>query len=97
MRHQPVRRSVWLLLCLTLLGSSSHATAAPHRVPQAALPELYDGGLAGYGFNWQVSQWGSIATVLCNYDVMAPASTTSSRRARPILPGTPSARPSLRR
>jgi pimeloyl-ACP methyl ester carboxylesterase len=35
-------------------------------------PELYDGGIAGYGFNSQVSQWGSIATVLRNYDVIAP-------------------------
>ena len=35
-------------------------------------PDLYDGGLAGYGFNSQVSQWGSIATVLRNYDVIAP-------------------------
>jgi pimeloyl-ACP methyl ester carboxylesterase len=34
-------------------------------------PELYDGGIAGYGFNSQVSQWGSIATVLRNYDVIA--------------------------
>ena len=34
-------------------------------------PNLYDGGLAGYGFNSQVSQWGSIATVLRNYDVIA--------------------------
>jgi hypothetical protein len=35
-------------------------------------PDLYDGGLAGYGFNSQVSQWGSIATVLRNYDIIAP-------------------------
>ena len=34
-------------------------------------PELYDGGIAGYGFNSQVSQWGSIATVLRHYDVIA--------------------------
>lgn len=34
-------------------------------------PSLYDGGIAGYGFNSQVSQWGSIATVLRNYDVIA--------------------------
>jgi hypothetical protein len=34
-------------------------------------PGLYDGGMAGYGFNSQVSQWGSIATVLRNYDVLA--------------------------
>jgi pimeloyl-ACP methyl ester carboxylesterase len=35
-------------------------------------PDLYDGGIAGYGFNSQVSQWGGIATVLRNYDVIAP-------------------------
>jgi pimeloyl-ACP methyl ester carboxylesterase len=35
-------------------------------------PELYDGGIAGYGFNSQVSQWGSIATVLRHYGVLAP-------------------------
>ena len=35
-------------------------------------PELYDGGIAGFGFNSQVSQWGSIATLLRNYDVIAP-------------------------
>jgi hypothetical protein len=35
-------------------------------------PELYDGGIAGYGFNSQVSQWGSIATVLKHYSVIAP-------------------------
>ena len=34
-------------------------------------PDLYDGGIAGYGFNSQVSQWGSIATVLRHYDVIA--------------------------
>ena len=33
-------------------------------------PRLYDGGIAGYGFNSQVSQWGSIATMLRNYDVI---------------------------
>ena len=35
-------------------------------------PDLYDGGIAGYGFNSQVSQWGSIATMLRHYDVIAP-------------------------
>ncbi|MGD9904781.1 MAG: tannase/feruloyl esterase family alpha/beta hydrolase [Vicinamibacterales bacterium] len=34
-------------------------------------PELYDGGIAGYGFNSQVSQWGSIATVLRHYQGIA--------------------------
>ena len=37
-----------------------------------SFPALYDGGIAGYGFNSQVSQWGSIATVLRNYDIIAP-------------------------
>ena len=35
-------------------------------------PNLYDGGIAGYGFNSQVSQWGGIATVVRNYNVIAP-------------------------
>lgn len=35
-------------------------------------PDMYDGGIAGYGFNSQVSQWGSIATTLRHYDVIAP-------------------------
>ena len=34
-------------------------------------PDLFDGGIAGYGFNSQVSQWGGIATVLRHYDVIA--------------------------
>src|SRR4029453_2618348 len=34
-------------------------------------PHLYDGGIAGYGFNSQVSQWGSVATVVRNYNVIA--------------------------
>jgi hypothetical protein len=34
-------------------------------------PELYDGGVAGFGFNSQVSQWGSIATLLRHYDAVA--------------------------
>lgn len=35
-------------------------------------PDLYDGGIAGFGFNSYVSQWASIATLLRNYDVIAP-------------------------
>jgi hypothetical protein len=35
-------------------------------------PALYDGGISGFGFNSQVSQWGSIATLLRNYDVIRP-------------------------
>jgi pimeloyl-ACP methyl ester carboxylesterase len=34
-------------------------------------PELYDGGIAGYGFNSQVSQWGGVATVVRNYQKIA--------------------------
>jgi pimeloyl-ACP methyl ester carboxylesterase len=36
-----------------------------------SFPDLYDGGIAGYGFNSQVSQWGSIATLLRHYDAIA--------------------------
>jgi pimeloyl-ACP methyl ester carboxylesterase len=35
-------------------------------------PYLYDGGIAGYGYNSQVSQWGGVATVIRNYNVIAP-------------------------
>jgi len=35
-------------------------------------PRMFDGGIAGFGFNSQVSQWGSVATVVRNYDVIAP-------------------------
>ena len=54
-------------------------------------PELYDGGIAGYGFNSQVSQWGSIATVLRHYDVIAAriddiiAARAADRRWDPAL------------
>jgi hypothetical protein len=34
-------------------------------------PRLFDGGIAGFGFNSQVSQWGSVATVLRTYDAIA--------------------------
>lgn len=34
-------------------------------------PELYDGGIAGYGFNSQVSQWGGVATMVRNYQAIA--------------------------
>jgi Tannase and feruloyl esterase len=34
-------------------------------------PNLYDGGIAGYGYNSQVSQWGGVATVIRNYNVIA--------------------------
>jgi len=49
-------------------------------------PDLYDGGLAGYGFNSQVSQWGSIAALLRNYDVIAPRidEVIAARAADPV-------------
>lgn len=34
-------------------------------------PHLFDGGIAGYGYNSNFSQWGSVATVVRNYDVIA--------------------------
>jgi hypothetical protein len=34
-------------------------------------PRMFDGGIAGYGYNSQVSQWGSVATVVYNYDLIA--------------------------
>lgn len=34
-------------------------------------PEIYDGGIAGYGFNSQVSQWGGVATMVRNYQAIA--------------------------
>jgi hypothetical protein len=37
-----------------------------------SFPDLYDGGIAGYGYMAQESQWGSVATVLRNYDIIAP-------------------------
>jgi pimeloyl-ACP methyl ester carboxylesterase len=52
-------------------------------------PSLYDGGIAGYGFNSQVSQWGSIATVLRNYDVIAPRIDDIIARRTLTAPLTP--------
>jgi len=49
-------------------------------------PDLYDGGIAGFGFNSQVSQWGSIATLLRNYDVIA-ARIDDIIRMRMAAPG----------
>jgi pimeloyl-ACP methyl ester carboxylesterase len=48
-------------------------------------PKLFDGGLAGYGFNSQVSQWGSVATVLRNYDIIASRidDIIAARKANP--------------
>jgi len=49
-------------------------------------PDLYDGGIAGYGFNSQVSQWGSIATVLRNYDVIAARIDDIIGQRTPLTP-----------
>jgi len=49
-------------------------------------PDLYDGGIAGYGFNSQVSQWGSIATVLRNYDVIASRIDDIIEQRGPLTP-----------
>ena len=48
-------------------------------------PLLFDGGIAGYGFNSQVSQWGSCATVIRNYDVIVSRidDIIARRRAEP--------------
>jgi pimeloyl-ACP methyl ester carboxylesterase len=35
-------------------------------------PQLFDGGVAGYGYNSQISQWGGVAAVVRNYNVIAP-------------------------
>ncbi len=35
-------------------------------------PKLFDGGIAGFGYNSQISQWGSVAAVVRSYDVIAP-------------------------
>lgn len=37
-----------------------------------AYPRLFDGGISGYGYNSQFTQWGSVAQVVRNYDVIAP-------------------------
>jgi pimeloyl-ACP methyl ester carboxylesterase len=37
-----------------------------------AYPKLFDGGLSGYGYNSQLTQWGGVATVVYNYDTIAP-------------------------
>lgn len=35
-------------------------------------PQLYDGGVAGYGYNSSVSQWGGVAQVVRNIEVIQP-------------------------
>ena len=37
-----------------------------------AYPRMFDGGISGYGYNSQLTQWGSVARVVRNYDVIAP-------------------------
>ena len=37
-----------------------------------AYPRMFDGGISGYGYNSQLTQWGSMAQVARNYDVIAP-------------------------
>jgi hypothetical protein len=37
-----------------------------------AYPLMLDGGISGYGYNSQLTQWGSVAQVTRNYDVIAP-------------------------
>jgi hypothetical protein len=37
-----------------------------------AYPLMFDGGISGYGYNSQLTQWGSVARLLRNYDVIAP-------------------------
>jgi len=37
-----------------------------------AYPLMFDGGISGYGYNSQLTQWGSVAQVVRNYDVIAP-------------------------
>ena len=36
-----------------------------------AYPLMFDGGISGYGYNSQFTQWGSVARVVRNYDVIA--------------------------
>ena len=37
-----------------------------------AYPLMFDGGISGYGYNSQLTQWGSVARLVRNYDVIAP-------------------------
>ncbi len=53
-----------------LVGSSNggHHT----RWMVEAYPLMFDGGISGFGYNSQLTQWGSVARVVRNYDVIAP-------------------------
>jgi hypothetical protein len=50
-----------------------------------AYPRMFDGGISGYGYNSQLTQWGSVAQVVRNYDVIAQriADIIAERAARP--------------
>jgi len=37
-----------------------------------AYPLMFDGGISGYGYNSQLTQWGSVARLARNYGVIAP-------------------------
>jgi pimeloyl-ACP methyl ester carboxylesterase len=53
-----------------LVGSSNggHHT----RWMVEAYPLMFDGGISGFGYNSQLTQWGSVARLVRNYDVIAP-------------------------
>jgi hypothetical protein len=53
-----------------LVGSSNggHHT----RWMVEAYPLMFDGGISGFGYNSQLTQWGSVAQMVRNYDVIAP-------------------------
>ena len=53
-----------------LVGSSNggHHT----RWMVEAYPLMFDGGISGFGYNSQLTQWGSVSRVVRNYDVIAP-------------------------
>jgi len=36
-----------------------------------AYPLMFDGGISGFGYNSQLTQWGSVSRVVRNYDVIA--------------------------
>jgi hypothetical protein len=52
-----------------LVGGSNGGHSARWIVED--FPELFDGGISGYGYNSYVSQWGGVAHLLRNYDVIA--------------------------
>ena len=66
-----------------LVGSSNggHHT----RWMVEAYPLMFDGGISGFGYNSQLTQWGSVARVVRNYDIIAPRidDIIAARAARP--------------